>query len=306
MTSPGKARFLDHWIGRRQALAGLGSMAVMSCATPPLVAPHPILDLSDLERRYGGSLGIAAFNSDRAHYVWWRGHERFAYCSTFKLFLAAATLQRVDRGEERLDRPIAVAQADMRSHAPVTGRAVGSTLTVGELAQAAVEVSDNPAANLLIRELGGLDAWRRWYANHGDRVTRVDRWETDLNRVRPGDLRDTTTPLQTVENLNGLFGRPRLTIGSEDLLVKWLVDSPVGANRIKAALPPGPAVAHKTGSSDDGRHTNDIGFIGPPGSRGRPTYIAAYYTGSSLPLLEDREAVLAAGVQAALRALGKL
>ena len=85
----------------------------------------------------------------------WRATERFTFCSTFKLFLAAATLERVQRGEERLDRLITVSESDLVPHAPVTGEAVGNEISVETLCQGMVELSDNPAANILIREMGG-------------------------------------------------------------------------------------------------------------------------------------------------------
>ena len=74
------------------------------------------------------------------------------------MYLAAATLLRVQAGEERLDRRVPVTRADMVSHAPVTEPAIGSTLSIEQLMKGTVEVSDNPAANILIRELGGLAA----------------------------------------------------------------------------------------------------------------------------------------------------
>ena len=289
---------------RRNALLGIGC-TLLAASSPACASPAGAsLDLTALERRNGGRLGIAIFNSANGRRAVWRGSERFAYCSTFKLFLAAATLQRVAAGKERLDRRIAIRKADMLDHAPVTQNAVGATLPIIELARAAVEHSDNPAANLLIREFGGLDAWRNWYRGIGDRFTRVDRWELELNAVGPGDPRDTTSPLQTVANLQRLFSARQLTPQHRDLLLKWLIDTPRGPNRIKAAVPHGSIVGHKIGTAGSRGHTNDIGLIWPRGAPARATVVAAYYNGSPLPTLEAREAVLAAAVRAALRAIG--
>lgn len=207
----------------------------------------------------------------------WRSTERFTYCSTFKLFLAAATLERVQRGKERLDRPVLIAQGDMVPHAPVTGEAVGGSLTIEALCQGMVELSDNPAANILIREMGGLDAWRAWHqAALGDTVTRVDRLEPHLNET-DGEL-DTTTPEQAVANMQMLLGsdRCRLSPDHKGLLERWLIDSPTGPERIKAGAPRGWRVGHKTGTSTQGM-VNDIGVIWPP--EGEPIFVAAYYEG---------------------------
>jgi beta-lactamase class A len=289
---------------RRTALLGIGCSLLVSSSPAAASTAASRLDLSALERRHGGRIGIAVFNSANGRRAAWRSGERFAYCSTFKLFLAAATLQRVAAGKERLVRRIAIRKADMLDHAPVTEKAVGATLPIIDLARAAVEQSDNPAANLLIRELGGLDAWRNWYRGIDDRFTRVDRWELALNAVGPGDPRDTTSPLQTVANLHRLFGARLLTPQHRALLLKWLIDSPRGPNRIKAAAGPGSIVAHKIGTAGSRGHTNDIGLIWPRGAPARTTFVAAYYSGSPLPTLEAREAALATAVRSALGSVG--
>ena len=286
-------------IGRRRLLLGGGAVVLGACRHGGTASAS--LDLGALERPHGGRLGIAVLDSASGRSVGWRADERFAYCSTFKLFLAAATLGRVQRGEERLDRSVAVRQADLVPYAPVTGPAVGKTLTIRELCKGTVEISDNPAANILIREMGGPAAFRSWYAALGDRVTRVDRLEPELNSAVPGDPRDTTTPRQAVADLALLFGRKRLRGDLEALLLRWLVDSPTGANRIKAAAPAGSIVAHKTGTADAGP-TNDIGVIWPGGGR-QPLFVAAYFTESRVATVAGRELVLAEGVRRAIAAL---
>ncbi len=263
-------------------------------------AVEPVqLDLADLESRQGGRLGLAV--SHEGGEALWRATERFTYCSTFKLFLAAATLERVARGEERLDRALPITSDDMISHAPVTGPAVGGALTIEALCRSTVELSDNPAANILIREMGGLDSWRNWYRSIGDSVTRVDRLEPELNLV--GDERDTTTPTQAVANMARLLapGQTRLTAAHQTLLERWLTDSPTGPNRIKAAAPDGWRVGHKTGTSSLGP-VNDIGVIWPP--EGAPIFVAAYYEGPPSDDFAAGEAVIAEAVGRALEAFG--
>lgn len=256
-------------------------------------------DLWDLEAREGGRLGLTVRQEMKR--MAWRNHERFTYCSTFKLFLAAATLQRVARGEERLDRLVPVTPDDMTPHAPVTGPAVGDSLPVEALCQGAVELSDNPAANILIREMGGLDAWRAWHRSLGDEVTRVDRWEPELNVI--GDERDTTTSDQATANLAALLapGRSRLTPEHQALLERWLTDTPTGPDRIKAGAPEGWRVGHKTGTSNQGP-INDIGVIWPPS--GAPIFVAAYYQGPPTNDFAAGEAIIAEAVSRALEALG--
>ena len=292
---------------RRTLLTGLGAFALAgtaaACSQPrrPDEPPPPPLDLTDLEARHGGRIGVSALDTAFSRSVSWRGQERFAYCSTFKLFLAAATLERVAKGEERLDRAIRVTRADIIPHAPVTGRAVGRSLTVETLCRAMVEVSDNPAANIMIREMGGLAAWRAWWPTLGDNSTTISRLEPDLNSAEANDPRDTALPDQTVGNLREVLLGDRLTPDHRQLLEGWMTASPTGPARIKAAGPLGWAVAHKTGTGGNGA-TNDIGLLRPPS--GQPVLVAAYFTEAPRATIEQREAVLAEGVRRALRSLG--
>ena len=282
---------------RRSVIAGLGGLGLAGCGLS--VRFDLPFDLSDLEEREGGRLGLAVRQDARR--MSWRNRERFTYCSTFKLFLAAATLERVARGEERLDRAVPITQDDMVPHAPVTSPAVGGVLTIEALCRGTVETSDNPAANILIREMGGLDSWRAWHRSLGDEVTRVDRWEPELNAI--GDERDTTTPDQAVANLSLLFGprQERLTSEHQALLERWLVETPTGPNRIKAGVPDGWRVGHKTGTSTEGP-INDIGVIRPPS--GDPIFVAAYYQGPPTRDFAAGEAIIAEAVGRALEALG--
>ncbi|MBA3999728.1 class A beta-lactamase [Brevundimonas sp.] len=282
---------------RRSVIAGLGALGLAGCGVG--VRFDRPFDLSDLEQRENGRLGLAVRQG--AQQMSWRAAERFTYCSTFKLFLAAATLERVARGEERLDRAVPITSEDMVSHAPVTGPALGGELTIEALCRSTVEISDNPAANILIREMGGLDTWRNWYRSMEDSVTRVDRLEPELNAV--GDERDTTTPTQAVANMARLLapGQTRLTAGHQTLLERWLTDTPTGPNRIKAAAPEGWRVGHKTGTSSQGP-INDIGVIWPP--EGAPIFVAAYYEGPPTDDFAAGEAVIAEAVGRALEALG--
>ncbi|GAA0868022.1 MAB family class A beta-lactamase [Brevundimonas basaltis] len=294
---------------RRSVLTGMGALALAGCDLAPASPVSEVrqtpgaweVDLSALEAADGGRIGLQASDWNMA---FWRAHERFNYCSTFKTFLATATLERVQRGEERLDRAIPITAADMVSHAPVTEPAIGSTLTIEQLCKGTVEISDNPAANILIRELGGIDAFRAWYRSIGDQSTTVDRLEPMMNR-KDGD-KDTITPSQAVANLGRVFGagvmEPRLEEPMLTRLRRWMIDSPTGANRIKGGVPSGWTVAHKTGTGGTGQ-TNDIGVINPPS--GDPIHIAIYYDAPSDLSASRRDAVIAEATRLALKTLGR-
>ena len=67
-------------------------------------------------------------------------------------------------------------------------------MTLAELCQAALQQSDNAAANILLNRIGGPQSITAFARSIGDERSRLDRWETELNSAIPGDLRDTSTP----------------------------------------------------------------------------------------------------------------
>ncbi|MFA4892961.1 class A beta-lactamase [Brevundimonas sp.] len=294
---------------RRSVLTGLGALGVAGCVgaaepeAPQAAATTPDpLDLSGLERDNGGRLGFLAHDTGSGRRLAWRGEERFVYCSTFKMYLAAATFLRVQAGQERLDRQIPVTAADMINHAPVTEPAVGGSLSVEALMKGAVEVSDNPAANLLLKAMGGIAPMRAFYRSLGDESTTVDRFEPEMNRL-DGD-KDTITPLRSAANIHRLLieGDAPLSTPHKALLLRWMTDSPTGLARIRAGVPADWTVAHKTGTGGYGP-TNDIGVLYPPA--GAPVIIAAYYHAAAAGPAARHEAVIAAATRMALTALGR-
>src|SRR5262249_13091189 len=128
------------------ALAALASRRSAMAATSESFADQ----LAALEARSGGRLGVAVLDTTGGTRLAYRGDERFPMCSTFKFLLTAAILQRVDAGKDHLDRAIPYGQSDLLEYAPVTREhAAKGSMTVAELCAAAVEMSDNTAANLL-------------------------------------------------------------------------------------------------------------------------------------------------------------
>jgi beta-lactamase class A len=220
----------------------------------------------------------------------YRAGERFLMCSTFKLPLVARVYQRVGEGAESLERVIPFGAGDVLEHAPVTSRhADGKGMTVAALVDAVLEASDNTAANLLLASVGGPQGLTGWLRTLGDTVTRLDRTEPALNTPLAGRDDDTTTPAAMVADLRRILLGGALPDALRKRLLDGLEAGAIGAARLKAGLPKGWRIAHKTGSGDDGA-TNDIGILFPPGRP--PILVAAYYIGSKAPR-EAREAVLA-------------
>jgi len=255
--------------------------------------------MTALEKTSGGRLGVAVLDMATGARFAWRGDEHFAMCSTFKFLLAAAILQRVDRGEDNLARTIPVHPTDLLDPTPTAGRFVGRAAPVGALLQGMIEFSDNTAANLLLASLGGPPALTAALRAMGDPATRLDRNEPTLNEARPGDPRDTTTPNAMLNDLQRITLGNTLSATSRQRLTAWLRACQTGLERLRAGLPPGWVAGDKTGTSGRGT-SNDLAIIWPP-SRA-PLLITCYLTQSTLdqPGQNAIHAKLARAVAAAL------
>jgi beta-lactamase class A len=257
--------------------------------------------LREIEAARGGRLGVAVLDSASGGSAGHRATERFPLTSTFKLLAAGAVLAQVDAGRMRLDDRIRYGRDDLVTYSPVTERhASADGMTVDQLCEATMTLSDNTAANLLLRRLGGPEGLTAWLRGIGDDVTRLDRWETALNEARPGDPRDTTTPAAMLATVQRLTLGDVLSPGSRAQLVAWLRANRTGDTRLRAGLPPGWQAAERTGTGPNGT-SNDVGLLWPPD--GRPLLVAAYLTEASADMAA-RDAALAdvgAAVAAAWR-----
>jgi beta-lactamase class A len=200
-------------------------------------------------------------------------------------------LKRVDGGQEKLDRRIVFSAKDIVANSPITEKHVGGDgMTLAEICEAAMTVSDNTGGNLILKSLGGPKGITDFARTLGDSMTRLDRFETELNEALPSDPRDTTTPLSMLGNLQKLVLGDALSAGSKDQLTKWLLANKTGDTRVRSGLPAGWRTGDKTGSGERGT-TNDIGVLWPP--NGAPMVVTIYLTGTQAPA-EKRNATLAA------------
>jgi beta-lactamase class A len=141
-----------------------------------------------------------------------------------------------------------------------------------------VEVSDNPAANLLLKMIDGPAGFTQFTRSLGDSVTRLDRYELALNSNLPGDPRDTTTPRAMVNSMEQVLTGPVLSATSRELLIGWLVNSPTGLKRLRAGLPATWRVGDKTGTGANGA-VNNLAIAWPP--ERKPILIALYLSEST-------------------------
>jgi beta-lactamase class A len=275
----------------------LRAIPALLCGIPELAlgAPEVSSDgqFAAIERGIGGRLGVAAIDTGSGRRLIYRAQELFAMCSTFKLLLAAGILKNVDDGSSELNKPIRYTEKDLLEYAPVTRAHVQQgAMTVSELCAAAIEFSDNTAANLLLAQLGGPAGLTQFIRSLGNRVTRLDRIEPDLNSALPGDPRDTTSPMAMAESAAMLLTGTSLSVTSRNRLAGWLEKSVTGANRLRAGFPAAWRAGDKTGTGEHGA-IGDVGIFWPPSEP--PIVIAAYIMEGNATGAEREEAIAAAG-----------
>lgn len=229
----------------------------------------------------GGRIGLTAIDTGSGRRLVHHPDGLYAMASTFKLPLAAFALAEVDAGRLRLEQELPFAPEDPLSNSPVVEAHLRrGRLSVERLAASIVVRSDNSAANILLRRLGGPAALTRFLRASGDAVTRLDRLELELNSNLPGDPRDTTSPAAMAASTRRFLLGDRLAAASRARLVEWMTTSVPGPDRLRAGLPGDWRWGHKTGTGARGS-VNDVGIAWPPGRA--PIVIACYQDGGTVP-----------------------
>jgi beta-lactamase class A len=288
-------------IDRRKFAFATGAvlMAAGSC-TAGLTSPQALQDeFARIEAESGGRLGVAVLDRRDGSRAGHRADERFAMCSTFKLLAGAAVLARVDAGKEQLERRIRYEAKHLVTYSPVTEKNVATGMTLAELCDAAITLSDNTAGNLLLSSLSGPDRLTAFVRTLGDSVTRLDRIETALNEAARGDPRDTTTPNAMTANIRALVLGDALSAKSREQLRQWLVGNKTGDKTLRAGVPVGWVVGDKTGAGENGTR-NDVGVLWPPGRA--PVVVSVYLTEAKVPF-EQRNVAIAAVAKAVAQSL---
>lgn len=232
--------------------------------------------LRRLERTHHARIGAYAHNTRTGATVAYRADTRAPLCSVFKAVAVGAVLRDLDHHGETLARRIHYTRADLIDNSPVTAAHLATGMTVAGLCAAAVQRSDNTAANLLLRELGGPTAVTDFARSLGDPATRLDRWEPDLNSAEPWRRTDTTTPAAIGRTFARLLVGDALTPVDRARLTAWMKANETNTDRFRAALPRDWEIADKTGTGSYGT-ANDVGVAWTP--EGTPIVLAVL-TGS--------------------------
>ena len=250
--------------------------------------------LSTLEARSGGRLGLSVRLQGKSASLSYRGDEMFPMCSTFKLLLVARILHLAQLGEFSLEQSLLYEKKDLVTYSPATEKhADAEGMTVRALCEAAIVLSDNTAANLLLGLQGGPAGLTRWLRTQGDMRTRLDRYETELNTAIAADPRDTTTPIAMSRTAQMLLteGSSELSPESRALLRDWLLASRTGDKRLRLGMPEQWKVGGKTGSGENGT-ANEVSFVWTASDK-PPMVVSVYLTGAMAVDAAGRDAVLA-------------
>ena len=270
---------MSHFSTRRSILLSAAALPLLSaCAAiggQANASASARQQLNAIENSLDGRLGLFALDTASGQRLAYRADERFPMCSTFKLLLVSAMLKMSTQQPGLMQQVLSYRQSDLVDYSPITERHVGVGMSVAKLCAAALQYSDNTAANLLIAQLGGPAAVTAFARSIGDQQFRLDRWETDLNTAIPGDQRDTSTPESMGRSLQRLALGDALPSAQREQLCVWLRGNTTGAARIKAGIPASWTIGDKTGGGHYGT-ANDIAVLWPP--HRSPVILAIYTT----------------------------
>ncbi len=267
-------------IDRRSfALATGAALLLPARADAQASRRDPAARLGAIEQAAGGRLGAFVLDTGSGRSFGWRADERFCHCSTFKFSLAAMALRESDAGRIDLNETLAFGRADLVAYAPVVeAHLAEGGLSVVALAEAAQVASDNAAANVLMRRLGGPAALTRFWREIGDGVSRIDGYEPEINVIPAGTRENSTTPEAMAGTVRRIVLGDVLRAESRERLRGWMEATRSGAHRIRAGLPSGWHGLDKTGTGmrpGIGNKTNDIAVLMPPGGRA-PLIVTGY------------------------------
>ncbi len=216
----------------------------------------------------------------------------------------AQARRRAERKLEQLDRQIPIGPDDFLPNSPFSQTRLGRTASIAELCEATITTSDNAAANLLLAQMEGPAGLTRFIRRQADLVTRLDRTELALNEARPGDPRDTTTPIAMATLFERLAFGSILTPPSRTQFIRWLVKTETGLKRLRGGIPADWRAGDKTGAGNG--CDNDVAIFWPPGRK--PIVVASYIAGTTLDFVGSNaiHARLGALITVAVRSEGAI
>ena len=285
-------------------------------------------ELERIEKLAKGKVGVYARHLESGRQVSLHPQDRFAMASTVKVAIATELFSQIEKGKLSLMTMTDLKPTDLHPGSgtlDVLFAKPGVQLSVQNLLELMMVISDNSATDILLRLVGGpvtvqnrvkalgiqgmsvdrsiielladlegitlpsIDQWTPGFYANLEKGTTVESRQTAERKFKD-DLRDTSTPEAMVNLLTQIHQGTALQPASRDTLLAVMQRCRGGLNRLKGYLPPETPIAHKTGSLD-GNATDDVGIITLPDNAG---HIAiAVFVGPSPQPLAEREQTIA-------------
>lgn len=273
-------------------------LAVLHCLAAHGQSLRLDAEIARVSRITDGTVGVSAVHLETGRRVNFNADGRYPMASTFKVPIAVQLLSKIDRGEVRLDQMVEVQREDLH---PGSGtlthlfKQPGVALSVRNLMELMLLISDNSATDMLLRLAGGADAVTAKMRELGIEGIRVDRSTKELigdwiaaPEKFEVDPKDTAQPRAMVALLERIYRKDLHKPASAELLLDIMGRCETGDARLKGMLPAGTAVAHKTGTI--GGTVDDIGIVTLPGDAGHVA-IAAFVKSARKPMASSEKAI---------------
>lgn len=271
-------------------LLALCVAALFATSTASAQLSNVLSSVIHVEEQLSARVGAALYDLETNEHILYHGEDLFPLSSTFKPLACAALLRQVDLGFDSMQRRVIFEQDTLVSYSPITETRVGSNgMTLAELCEATITVSDNTAGNLILEAIGGPQGLTQFLKSIGDDTTRLDRWETELNESLPGDVRDTTSPDAMASTMQSLLFGNVLSPSSKAQLDTWLRADTVADALLRAGIPKHWSIGDKTGAGGFGSRSI-VAVMWPPD---RKPIIAAIYMTETDASFDERNGAIA-------------
>lgn len=232
-------------------------------------------------------VGVSIFGIENKDSLSINGNERFPMQSVFKFHIALAVLDQVDRGKLNLNQEIFISKKELlpNTWSPIRDKYPNGNikLTLAEIIMYTVAISDNNGCDILLKLIGGPEEVEKYIYGLGIKNISITYNEEEMHKDWDAQFSNWTTPAAATELLVAFYTKSILSKSSFNFLLKTMIETSTGKNRIKGQLPEGTTVAHKTGSSGKNEEgitgaSNDIGVVALP--NGNHFAISVFITNS--------------------------
>lgn len=243
--------------------------------------------ITQQEQKLKADIGVALLAADGNILFEYQGNRAFPLNSTHKAFVCGIALDLTENNALSLTKKLPITPKDIVNYSPITQHKTAMNLTA--LCSAAVSYSDNTAANLIVKQIGGVKAVSDYFKRQGLTQTRLDRLEPDMNRDNLKKGLDLTTPIEAAQLLHQFIFGALLNDTSKMQLTQWMLDDQVANDLLRSTLPQGWKIADKTGAGSDGARSIISVFWKPDGS----AYLLSIYLTNTQATMAQRNQAIA-------------